>query len=187
MEEAKKAKNKKIKSKKLIVWKKIIIVFLVLLIVIGAYWVSKKIFKNEPKQIYQAAIMVRDQENSDPAEDRRTSLKSGDVLMVADENHKWSNTEKISYLILKMNLTESQKNKLTQPEEREKEKNELTEEEKKIMEENENFETSKELIRIRQYRIKIEDFDFEPLDLLKGQPFLEEIYDWKIVEKKKNK
>jgi hypothetical protein len=44
-------------------------------------------------------------------------------------------------------------------------------------------------LRARAFRINLEKYfpDFNPMILLeKGQPYLDKIYDWKIVEKKKN-
>lgn len=47
-------------------------------------------------------------------------------------------------------------------------------------------EVPREIIRARIYRINMEKYfkDFEPLILLRKQPFQDKIYDWSIVEKK---
>lgn len=177
--------------------KKISLVILGVIVLTGlAWWLGPKIFKPAPKRIYNAAIMVRDQDNSNPEEDRRSSLKKGDVLITQADGHKWSKTENISYLILKMNLTEEQARKLTRPEERELKASELSEEERQRREQEEarakeedreyEPELRMEILRARRYYIDLaKQFPgFKALDLLKGQPFQTQVYDWGIVDKK---
>jgi len=180
--------------------KKAIIIGIILLAVIGlAVILRLTIFKPAEKRIYQVAVMVRSQNNKDPIEDRKTSLKAGDVLSVQDADHKWSKTESISYLILKMELTEEQKQKLTQSEEREIPAEEMSEEELRRIEEEKQRaneegreyepEPRTEVLRAREYYIDLskKDFEgFEAMDLYNGQPFQEKAYDWGIVEKKKS-
>ena len=149
--------------------------------------------------------MVRSQVNKDKAEDLRTSLKRGDVLVVQNEDHKFSKTESISYLVLRMKLNEEQAAKLTMADEKELSKKEikaeiakrieersqrpdakLTDEDKlRIEEEVKNRRIS---IRPRLYYIDLgqKEFEgFEANDLLKGQPYSEEVYGWGVVSKKK--
>ena len=173
-----------------------IVIALVVVILGVGFLLFKKFYHPEPKQIYEVAIMVRDQHNSDPEEDRRTSLKKGDVLVVHPEGHNWSRTEKISYLILKMKLTKREAEKLMRPEEEElsrderkkrleemtKDRNLNKEEIKKIEEE---LKQERKMIRARLYKIDLNELgEFKPVDLLKGQPFQDKVYDWSIVEKK---
>ncbi len=175
---------------------KFLLVALGLLILgIGVYLLGPKIFKPKPKQIYQVAVVVRSQQTSDPAEDLRSSLKAGDVLVTQLGEHSWSSTELISYLILKMNLTEEQAQKLTQPEEREMKKSEISEEEKQRQEEEKKRakkegreyreEPRRVTLRARAYGINLEKLGFtDPNALYSGQPFLDQIFEWDIVDKK---
>jgi len=149
-----------------------------------------KYLKPQPKKVYEALIAVRSQSNADPVEDAKNSLKAGDVILVLPEGHRWSDTEKFSYLLLKMNLTEKEAQTLVSPEEKKavipKPK---TDEEKKQQAERKKAEGDRqqmETVRARRYRIKLEELDknFDPNVLLNGQPYLDKIYDWKIVEKK---
>lgn len=166
------------------------------------------IFKPAPKQVYQVAIMVRSQNNPDPIEDRRTSLKRGDVLVVQGEKHKFSKTESVSYLILKMKLNEEQAAKLTSADEKQLSEDEINAEIAKRNEERTtraaesdykitDEEVKREEEEIRQRRITIRPrlyfidlsrgsfSEFEANDLLEGQPFMEKVYRWGIVSKKK--
>lgn len=184
-------KYRKYLSKKNIIWA----VIGVLIIAGGAYF-RPKIFKPAPKSIHQVAIVVRGQQNPNPAEDARSSLKAGDVLAVQSEDHKWSNTEKISYLILKMNLTDEQAAKLTQAKERELKFKDLSKEERKRIEEEKKRakdegrkyeeEPRRETLIAREYYIDLIKYfpDFKAIDLMKGQPYQDKVYDWGIVDKK---
>ncbi len=175
-----------------------ILIILILAIISGIIW-RTKFFNDKPRQIYEVAVMVRNQNNSDPAEDLRTSLKAGDTIVAQKAGHGWSATEKISYLILKMNLTEEQAQKLTSPQERNLTKAEIKAEKNKRSEANKNLpkeekermdeeiENRKITIRAREYRINMEKYfpGFDPMILLnQGQPYMDKIYDWKIVERK---
>ncbi|MCD6149878.1 hypothetical protein J7J13_03790 [bacterium] len=165
-------------------WKKIIIsVILIAVIVLGITVIILKLpeksgepknEKSQQQQIYAVSVQVRDQHNSDPEEDARTCLKKGDVLVVLPEGHTWSKTELISSLILKIKMTEEQAAKLTQPIEKES------------GEKRENGEPAeKETVKMRKYRIKIEDLDFDMKKLSEGQPFGNKVFEWKdIVEEK---
>jgi len=177
----------------------LVIIGVILVLTVAVVAVKKIWFKAAPKELYQAAIMVRSQSNKDPLEDKKTSLKAGDVLSVQDAEHRWSKTESISYLILKMELTEEQKQKLTQAEEREIPEDEMSveelqrieEEKQRAREENREYEPEPrtETLRAREYFVDLaqkEFAGFKPLDLYNGQPFQEKVYDWRIVEKKKS-
>ena len=177
--------------------KNIIKVVLLILIIVISYFAFTKIFKKEPKQIYEVAIVVRSQNNKDPIEDKKTSLKKGDVLVVQKEKHNWSKTEKISYLILKMNLTEKQKTKLTKAKEKEIKFKDLSKEEQDMInrekeeakKQDREYESEprRETLITREYYVDLDKhfIDFRPNDLLKGQPYFDEIFDWKVVVRKK--
>lgn len=179
--------------------KQIITILGVIIILILGGWFLFKVIKPAPKQIYEVAIWVRSQSNPDPVEDRKNSNKAGDVLVVQPEGHNWSQNEKISYLILKMELTEAQKQKLTAPEEREikfdelssEEQERIEEEKKRAKEEDREYveEPRREVLRARAYHIPLnqkEFANFKAIDLMQGQPFQDKIYDWGIVEKKES-
>lgn len=176
----------------------LIIAILIAIVLIGTSLLFKKLSNKEPKQVYEAAIMVRDQQNKDLEEDRRSSLKAGDVLLIQNEGHKWSKTESVSYLILKMNLTETQKNKLIQAKTRKmtneeinkeleqfkQNRNDMPEDELKHFEE--ELKQREITLIAREYAIDMEKFEgFKPLDLLNGQPYQTEVYDWGVVNRKK--
>jgi len=211
---AKASEGKKTRYK--IEWKKfgLLLGGLILLagLVFGGIWFFKKGSKDDPVKVYDVAVMLKDQTNKDPEEDAKTSLKAGDVVMTRETGREWSNTERISYLILKMKLRESQAEKLVEPVEEklsEKEAQEkgnlpakykvvddedLNEERKKQGDNNEDREMiilKRELesrltvtTRARKYRIKIEDLDFDPAQVRNGQPFPDQEFGWSIVEKK---
>ncbi len=173
------------------------IIPIVILLIIGGFGLYKFLYNKAPKQIYEVAVMVRSQKSSNPEEDKKTSLKAGDVMMVKEVGRKWSRTESVSYLILKMNLTEEEARKIVSPVEKKLSKDEIkkeldqfikeqdiSKEEKKNFEE--ELERRRETVVMRKYRIDMEEFEgFKPIDLIKGQPYQEEVYDWGIVEKKK--
>ena len=184
----------RLKSKKILVAASVII----LVAICGVYLIKKKVYKTAPKKIYEVAVMARSQNSSDPQEDARTSLKSGDVLLAGEEGKRWSATESVSYIILKMNLTEDQAQKLISPEERGLSEDEIEKEMENFRggredipaEEAEAYENEleqrREIVTLRQYRINLEKYfpDFKPNDLLSGQPFQDKVYGWEIVDKK---
>jgi hypothetical protein len=193
-------KDAKRKIKKILRTKQGVIIVAAIIVLIGGYFLiahNLKSGKNDQKQMYDVLIMVHNQSNSNPEEDRRTSLKEGDVLIVQPSGHEWSNTEKISYLILKMNLTEDEAAKLVQPKEQQIEEKNLSAEEKQRIEQEKQdaqkagreykAEPRMETLIARQYFINLREHfpKFKDIDLLSGQPFLDKTYDWGIVSKKK--
>jgi len=174
--------------------KKVAVVFLIALILMAGGWLLvTKVFKPAPKQMYEAAIMVRDQGGG--GNDKAGSLRKGDVLAVRDQGHNWSRTERISYLILDMELTKEQKRKLTRPKTRQLSEKEALDKElvrreelegENALEGRELDERLQETVLARKYYIDFSELpkDFKPVDLIKGQPFKEQVFDWGIVEKK---
>lgn len=141
-----------------------------------------------PKFVYDVAVIVRDQNSADKNDDKRNTLNYGDVLLAQKEGHKWSNTEKVNYLILKMELSEEEADKLTSPKEKRiKFKDLPAEEQEALKKEGREDEPRTERLIAREYRIKMEKYfpDFKPLDLLNKQPYQDKIYTWSIVEKKR--
>jgi len=178
--------------------KKPLFISLVIIVALVTFFYFFQKENNTTYQNYSVAVFVRDQYNSDPTEDARTSNKAGDVLMVLPENHNWSETEKNSYLILKMRLTDDEFIKITEPVTKKRDKSEInqkiaetkennpqaTDEELKQM--REELENELITVRPRKYFINFKKLPkkFEPNDLIKGQPFGDQIFDWSIVRKK---
>ena len=167
---------------------------LFLAIIVLLIWGVPKLFTSPPKALYEVAVFAHNQSNSDSG----SSMGIGDVLVTMKEGHSWSNTEKISYLILKMNLTEEQARKLTQADEKEipfkdwseEEKKRAEEEEARAEEEDREYmrEPKRETLRPRLYQIDMENkvfAGFKRTDLLNGQPFDDQVFDWSIVDKKR--
>lgn len=184
--------------KKYLTKKNLIIGGIVLSVLVVGIILRTTVFKPAPKSLYQVAIMVRSQHNKDPKEDRKNSLKAGDVLVVQPVDHKWSATEKVSYLMLRMNLSKEQKEKLISPDARILKEKDLPEAERKMIEEEKKraeesgreyrSEVRSVTERARLYKIDLAKINFsDPLVLLNvGQPYLEKTFDWSIVDKKES-
>ena len=130
--------------------------------------ISKKAGWFEETQTYEALTEVRGED-------------AGDVIALLPEGHEWSETEKTSYLILKIRLVPEDAAKLTQPETREAKPplgSEASKDEKRDM------EPRRETIRARAYRLKIETLEFNPDEIWKGQPYADKIFDKDLIEKK---
>ena len=143
------------------------------------------------KKVYDVLVQLRDQKNSDPIEDAKSSAKKGDVVSLRVTGSEWSKTEKISYLILKMELTEEEAQKIVQSETKKlKEKEALekgiaNEEMLKNMPREEKANFLVEDVLFREYRINFEKLpEFDEKEVRNGQPFEEKIFGWEIVEKK---
>ena len=126
--------------------------------------------ENQP-QIYEALTQMKDEKNSDPVEDAKSSMKSGDVLAIFPEGHLWSETERISHLILKLKLKQEDADKLVQPSFAKATAGEASEQ---------------EIVRARKYRLKIEklDFDMKKIWTGGGQPFQDKVFGEDMVEEK---
>ena len=180
-------------DKKIII---IIIISVLIMVFLLSFFAIKKTKNKVPKEIREVAIMIRSQQNNNSSEDKKTSLKKGDVLVVQKNGHNWSKTENISYLILKMNLTDEQASKLTQAKTKNIEYNELSQEEKdRINNEKKQAKDAGEkytpeprtkTLIAREYYIDLtKNFpDFKATDVLNGQPFFDKVYDWGIVAQK---
>ncbi|MEA2007041.1 MAG: hypothetical protein U9O20_02685, partial [Patescibacteria group bacterium] len=147
-------------------WKKFSSLFggLVLLLALagGIWWFflgRDKTGGDDPVAVYDVAVMLKDQNQKDPEEDFKSSLKAGDVVMTRETSREWSNTERISYLIIKMKLKQSQAQKLTEPVTEKISKKEgieqglLDEERMKEMEKEEIEMALTRDVRARKYRI----------------------------------
>ena len=174
------------------------VVFIVLIVM--GFFLVKKFMNPAEAHVYEVLVQVRDKKGSGtPEEIARTTLQKGDVLLVKKgEEHSWSKTEKVSYLILKMKLTEDEAQKLVMPVERKLTRAEKKKERERFedgredipKEEKERFEDELDQRRAttlaRKYRVNMGKYfsDFEPNALVQGQPYQDKIYDWDIVEKK---
>ena len=139
-------------------------IVVVLAIILGAVIFPKK-------EVYEVAVQVRDQTNPDPEEDLRTSLKRGDAAVVFPEGHKWSDTERMSYLILKMEMSK-------------KESKELVQSETELIEGPPGEKAEENIVRLRTHTINLEHIGFNQDNVKDGQPFEDEIFEWNVVTKK---
>ena len=155
--------------------------------VVNKYIIKGKLGGGETKN-YQVLVAAYDNKLSDPEEDKRSSMKKGFVVGVYDENHQWSDSEKISYLILKMKLNEKEVSKITEPIEEDIDIKTLPEEQQKMINEQKkeerNPEDLKKTISVRKYKVDLEKIGFSDMSvLLKGQPFGDKVFDWGIMKK----
>lgn len=116
-----------------------------------------------PKYIYEVAVMLKDQKNSDLEEDKKTSLKRGDVISINKEGHSWSKMELVSYFIVKIELTEEEASRLISPK-----------------------KDGETVILARAYKIDLEKLgDPQPLDLLKKEkPIMDRVFNTDIIIEK---
>lgn len=150
-------------------------VFLLLIVALGGFFSWKKYqTEKNPGNVYEVAVVIRDQIFANPDEDRASSLKRGDAIAVRPENHQWSETEKISYLILKIRMKQKLVEDLLMPKEKTTDK--INEQEEKI----------KEIIIAREYQIDLEKIGFSGDQVISGQPFSDKIFSEDIAVKKNN-
>ncbi len=154
----------------------------------GGIWFFKS--KKGEVKVYDALVMLKDQKSANSEEDAKNSAKKGDVILIRETGQEWSKTEKISYLILKIKLNEKQAQKIVQAKTKKlskdeaKEKGLVDDERLKTMEKEELEQTLKEDILFREYRVKIEKLEFDPMKVRNEQPFEDEEFGWSLVEKK---
>ena len=155
---------------------KIKITLLILaIIVIGGLVMERKIDhrQKEPVQVFETMVVIRDQKRTDPTEDKKYSLKRGDVISVRSADHHWSKTEYASYLLVKIRGKKSELEQLLQPAKKETGKKDPAG--KKI----------KEILLARAYKINLAKVGFSGDQVINGQPLKDKIFNWKeVVEKK---
>lgn len=173
-------------------WRLILFVLAIIGLIYGVFWaVNKYIIKGKfggESKVYQVLVTTHDDKLSDPEEDKRSSMKKGYVIGVYPENHEWSQTEKVSYLILKMKLNEKEVNKIVEPIEKEIDIKTLPEEQQKMIKEQKKEERNpqdlKRTVSVRKYKVDLEKIGFSDMNvLLKGQPFQDQVFDWSIMKK----
>jgi hypothetical protein len=168
--------------------KKIIIVAIIIVAIVAAFfgWKKYQNYKSEKGKtmsIWEALVMVADQTASSPEEDARASLKRGDVIAIFPEGHPWSDTERTSYLIVKIKTTQENAQKLLEP---------VTEEVKIGARGSQGKFASpaggeagqeRETVRARKYRL---DISVPPVNdlMIKGQPYKDKIFGEEVIEKK---
>lgn len=69
-------------------------------------------YAENEQAVFEALVVLRDQKYTDPEEDRRSALKRGDVLAIRKSPHLWSDTERTSYLVVKIEMTGKEANEL---------------------------------------------------------------------------
>ncbi len=161
--------------------KLIFLVAIVILLIIGAIWsIIKFKDRNNPEnqsQVYEALVNVVDQKTGDPVEDARSSLKKGDVIAYFPAGHSWSDTEKNSYLIVKLKLKEEDAAKLMSAETREIK-------DAKKDPNGKDMRPQTETIRARMYFLNLPDFDVQKFWETQQQPFGDKIFSASIIDKK---
>jgi hypothetical protein len=160
--------------------KKIIIAVAVIAVIVGGIFGWKK-YKNykagkeETASVYEALVMVADQTASNPDEDKKSSLKRGDVIAIFPEGHTWSDTERTSYLIVKVKTTQENANKLLEP---------VTKEVKREKKEGEqDMGPEMETVRPRKYYLDVSVPSVNDL-MLKGQPYKDKVFGEGVIEER---
>lgn len=155
--------------------KKIIIIAVILAAVLaGAIFAWKKFKKpkEDTRSIYEALVQVVDQQASTPEEDKRSSLKHGDVIAILPEGHPWTDTERLSYLIVKIKLTAEDAAKLMEP---------VTQEVKN--KDNAEGGPEVETVRPRKYYLDIKVPTVNEL-MTKGQPYPDKVFGEGVIEER---
>jgi 1-acyl-sn-glycerol-3-phosphate acyltransferase len=138
------------------------------------------------KKVYEALVVPKDQTDPDPQEDTRSSLKAGDVMVIFPEGHAWSDTEKQSYLLLKLTLTDDEAQELTQPQTKPSGSPTSDQTAGPPSDAKALAGKQEETVRARAYRLKIETLQFDINTIWKAQPFSDKVFDDKLIEKKKS-
>jgi hypothetical protein len=160
-------------KKKLLIW------LIILGIGTGTFFLIKHFKKpKQEAQVYEALVMVVDQKAADPVEDARSSLKKGDVIAIFPEGHSWSDTEKISYLIIKLKITPDEANKLTQPKTKEVKVDRKGEDAKNMP------DKDVQTVLARQYTLDLPSFDTQKFWSEQKQPFEGKVFSGSIIRKK---
>jgi hypothetical protein len=163
---------------------------LLVIIIVGVSIYKEYKYRQLRRAVYEVAVMVRDQNTSGGKDAERSALKAGDVVVVDNPGHGWSDSERVSYLILKMKLTDEEKSNLTKAKTRPSSAKAMEGKGKDLSKDMGRRSDSAssprmETVRAREYRVKIEKFKgFETVQLLQGQPYLDKTFDWGIVERK---
>lgn len=174
-------------------WRLILFIIVVLALAAALIWgiyqgVNKLFFHGKwgggEVKNYQVLVSVHDFSMPDPVEDKKSSIKKGYAVGIYDENHEWSDTEKVSFLILKMKLNETQAAELMAPVEKDIDPKTLPKEEQDRLKQEKDAPPQKETLAARAYKINLEKINFsDPNSLLSGQPYPDKVFGWEIVTK----
>jgi hypothetical protein len=180
-----KDKNFNVIIKKIMRKKIIIAAIVIAAIAAGIFgWKKYKNYRDQKEQtmsVFEALVMVVDQKASNPEEDARSSMKKGDVIAVFPEGHPWSDTEKTSYLIVKIKTTQENANKLTEPVTKEV-KNPQTPQNPEGQN-GEGASPQTETVRARKYRLDISIPTVNEL-MTKGGPYKDKVFGEGVIEEK---
>lgn len=156
--------------------KKLSLIIAAVVIIIAGIFLYKKyhIPKEDTRSVYEALVQVNDQKASSPDEDKRSSLKKGDVIAVFPEGHPWTDTEKTSYLIVKIKMTPEDADKLTEP---------VTKEAANKSSGDNNAGPQQETIQARKYHLNVNVPTVNDI-MIKGQPYKDKIFDSGIIKNK---
>lgn len=178
--------------------KYIVIAFAVVALLMAVLFTYKKFYKSEPKRTYEALVSVREMSGAGSAEEKaRSTMYPGDVIAIKEGVGSWSMTERVSYLIVKLSITESQANKLVSPLAKKVDKNKVDEEVERMKESNldiskedlkrfkEEAENREDTIRQREYSLNLKEIlpeNFDTNSLVSGQPVEDKIFGWNVVD-----
>jgi uncharacterized protein YxeA len=149
----------------------------ILLILVGVFtliaggffgWKKYKESKNNhlgkevQETVYEAMIQTKGQDKYESEENKKTFFENGDVVVIFPEGHSWSSGEK-GEAIIKLKLKKEDADKLMESETKEtpSRDGEKTPE--------------RETMRLRKYRIDLDEIDFQKPD---------KIYDKGVIEEK---
>lgn len=164
--------------------KKLYLFLAIIAAVAGLIFVVFKIKESQKPEnqisTYEALVNIVDEKTADPIEDARSSLKKGDVIAIFPEGHGWSDTEKNSYLIVKLKITEKEMKELTAAKVRKVEGKKPEADQKN----EKNERTEEETILARQYKLNLPEFDTKKFWSDHQQPFANQVFGQEIIEKK---
>lgn len=160
---------------------------LAVIVVLGLAGFSGKKYRDYVRaneHIYEALVQPF---NQNPYGDKivdPSALETGDVIVIFPEGHVWSDSEKTSYLILKLKLSEKEANRLIEPVTKEVKRPKAEKAEDKTAE---DMGTMTETVRARKYRLQIETLGFDVNNFWQNpvQPYPNQIFGDELIQKKK--
>lgn len=120
-------------------------------------------YADDEKTLFECLVVLRDQVDADPERDRQESLKRGDVISVRKSPQRWSETERSSYLIVKMELYGKEARALLEP---------FFQEEKKV--------------QARKLKIDLDRVAFKGSSVGATQPFEKKVFGKEVIVEKQN-
>lgn len=131
--------------------------------------------------LYEALVQPFGEKPENPLTQENSALSQGEVVVIFPEGHLWSETEKTSYLILRLNITEEEAQQLV-----EAETQGIDLEETKTEEGTAPLPLKRETLRARKYRLKLEELNFDLQKFWENptQPYENQIFDSLLIEEK---